>query len=295
MVLLRRTLVALAIALAAVVAGIAVSIPLDGWLNRGRVAALTNAVADGAPPVAVYLARPAAPARPAGPARPAAPAGPATPAGPDAATGPDAAAEPLPAVVMIHEFWGLNEALRSKADLLAAEGYLVVAPDTLRGQATRWLPKALWHTLSTPDERVIDDLDSVIAWLRTRDDVDPERIVVMGFCYGGGKALAYALARPGVPAGTAVFYGDLSDDATALARLEGPVLGVFGRDDTLVTPAEVDDFERALRQAGVDHVLLRFDDVGHAFVTSAEGIASDPTQAAAWGAWSAWLRDVTAR
>jgi carboxymethylenebutenolidase len=197
-------------------------------------------------------------------------------------------------VVMIHEFWGLNEALLSKADLLAADGYLVVAPDTLRGATTRWLPKALWHTLSTPDERVIEDLDTVIAWLRSRDDVDAERIVVMGFCYGGGKALAYALARPDVPAGTAVFYGDLSDDAAALARLEGPVLGVFGRDDTLVTPAEVDAFERALRQAGVDHVLLRFDDVGHAFVTSADGIATDPTQAAAWGAWTAWLREVTA-
>jgi carboxymethylenebutenolidase len=264
MVLLRRSLLALAVALAAVAVAVAVSIPVDGWLNRGRVAALTNAVADGPTPVAAYVARPAD-----GEGR-------------------------LPVVVMIHEFWGLNEALLSKADLLAADGYLVVAPDTLRGATTRWLPKALWHTLSTPDERVIEDLDTVIAWLRSRDDVDAERIVVMGFCYGGGKALAYALARPDVPAGTAVFYGDLSDDAAALARLEGPVLGVFGRDDTLVTPAEVDGFERALRQAGVDHVLLRFDDVGHAFVTSADGIATDPTQAAAWGAWSAWLRELTA-
>ncbi|MFO8149655.1 MAG: dienelactone hydrolase family protein [Trueperaceae bacterium] len=263
MILLRRSLLALAFALVAVVVGVAVSIPFDGWLNRDRVAALTNAVADGATPVAVYLARPAV------------------------------EDGPLPVVVMIHEFWGLNEALLSKADLLAADGYLVVAPDTFRGTTTRWLPKALWHTLSTPDERVIEDLDTVVAWLRSRGDVDPERIVVMGFCYGGGKALAYALARPGVPAGTAVFYGDLSDDAAALARLEGPVLGVFGRDDTLVTPAEVDGFERALRRAGVDHALLRFDEVGHAFVTAADGIATDPTQAAAWGAWTAWLREVT--
>ncbi|MBW6457289.1 MAG: dienelactone hydrolase family protein [Trueperaceae bacterium] len=108
MILLRRTLVALAVALVVVVAGVAVSIPFDGWLNRGRVAALTNVVADGATPVAVYLARPAE------------------------------ADGPLPVVVMIHEFWGLNEALLSKADLLAADGCLVVAPDTLRGTTTRW-------------------------------------------------------------------------------------------------------------------------------------------------------------
>jgi len=263
MTALRRSLLALAVALVVVAVGVAVSIPFDGWLNRDRVAALTNAVADGATPVAVYLARPAV------------------------------AEGPLPVVVMIHEFWGLNEALLSKADLLAADGYLVVAPDTLRGTTTRWLPKALWHSLGTPDERVIEDLDAVVAWLRTRDDVDPERVVVMGFCYGGGKALAYALARPAVPAGTAVFYGGLSDDADALARLEGPVLGIFGRDDTLVTPAEVDGFQAALRQAGVEHVLLTFDGVGHAFVTSADGISSDATQAAAWGAWTAWLREVT--
>ena len=260
----RRTLLALAVAFVAVVTAVAVSIPFDAWLNRDRVAALTNEVADGEVRVRFYLARPAA------------------------------AEGPLPTVVMIHEFWGLNEALISKADLLATEGYLVVAPDTLRGATTRWFPKALWHTISTPDARVIDDLDTVIAALRARADVDPERIVVMGFCYGGGKALAYALARPEVPAGTAVFYGDLSDDAAALGRLTGPVLGVFGQADTLVTPAEVDAFERALRQAGIDHALLRFDDVGHAFVTSAAGIAEDPVQAAAWGAWTAWLREVTA-
>jgi len=259
----RRTLLALAVALVAVALAIAVSIPFDTWLNRDRVAALTNEVAAGEVPVRFYLAKPAV------------------------------TEGPLPTVVMIHEFWGLNEALISKADLLAAEGYLVVAPDTLRGTTTRWFPKALWHTISTPDARVIEDLDALIAALRTRADVDPDRIVVMGFCYGGGKALAYALARPAVPAGTAVFYGDLSEDAAALRRLEGPVLGVFGQADTLVTPAEVDAFERALREAGVDHALLRFDDVGHAFVTSATGIAQDPVQAAAWGAWMAWLREVT--
>ena len=260
----RRTLLALAVALVAVVTAVAVSIPFDAWLNRDRVASLTNEVADGEFPVRFYLAKPAA------------------------------TKGPLPTVVMIHEFWGLNEALISKADLLAAEGYLVVAPDTLRGTTTRWFPKALWQAISTSDARVIDDLDALIAALRRRADVDPERIVVMGFCYGGGKALAYALARPTVPAGTAVFYGDLSDDAAALGLLEGPVLGVFGQADTLVTQAEVDAFERALREAGVDYALLRFDDVGHAFVTSATGIAQDPVQAAAWGAWMAWLREVTA-
>lgn len=111
----------------------------------------------------------------------------------------------------------------------------------------------------------------------------------MGFCYGGGKALAYALARPTEMAGTAVFYGDPTSDADALSRLRGPVLGVFGERDTLVTPAEVDAFERALVRAGAVHELHRFAGVGHAFVTSATGIATDPVQAAAWRVWLDWL------
>jgi len=258
--LLRFLLVLLLLSLLLAV-GVVASIPVDAYLNRNRVASLTNAVTQNEVPVRMHVAQPAG-------------------------TGPFAA------VVMIHEFWGLNEALIAKADLLAEQGYLVVAPDTLRGTTTRYLPKALWHTLSTPDERVVTDLDAVIDYLRDRGDVDPERVVVMGFCYGGGKALAYALARPEVPAGTGVFYGSLSDDAAALARLRGPVLGVFGEVDDLIPMSEVRAFEAALQQSGTPHRIDIYPGVGHAFVTSPEGIAQDPIQAQAWSALSEWLRAV---
>jgi carboxymethylenebutenolidase len=184
--------------------------------------------------------------------------------------------------------------LIAKADLLAEQGYLVVAPDTLRGTTTRYLPKALWHTLSTPNERVVEDLDSVIEYLRERSDVDAARIAVMGFCYGGGKALAYALARPEVPAGTGVFYGSLSDDVAALARLRGPVLGVFGEVDDLIPLSEVRAFEAALRQSGTPHRIEVYPGVGHAFVTSPAGIAEDPIQRQAWDLFSEWLQAVLA-
>lgn len=72
---------------------------------------------------------------------------------------------PFPAVIMIHEFFGLNESIVGKAEALAEEGYLVVAPDTFRGSTTAWIPTAIYQVLTAQPERVSQDLDSVFAWL----------------------------------------------------------------------------------------------------------------------------------
>ncbi len=263
MLLLKRVLVGLLVALLAVVAAIAVSIPVDRWLARGTVERLANATVPGPDgPLHAYVA------------------------------GPQAGDGPFPVVVMIHEFWGLDEATIGKAELLAEDGYLVVAPDLMRGRTTRWLPSAIWQTIRTPDERVRADLDAVLA---AADDlapelaVDAERLAVMGFCFGGRHALRYALERPQVRA-TGVFYGNVPGDADVLARLAGPVLGVFGAEDASIPLAEVAAFEQGLEAAGVEHEVRVFDGVGHAFVTTADAIARDPVQGEAWDLLRAFLR-----
>ncbi len=91
---------------------------------------------------------------------------------------------------MIHELWGLNESIISLADLLAKDGYLVIAPDTFRGSTTGWLPRAIFQVISTRPENVNADLDSVYAWLESQPDVDSGRIAIAGFCYGGRTSLA---------------------------------------------------------------------------------------------------------
>ena len=264
---LRRALQVIGSVLLVSLLALVGSVPIDAALNRGRVAALTNASAPGIAgesDVAMFVARPSGEG-------------------------------PFPAVVMIHEFWGLNEALISKATLLSEEGYVVVAPDTLRGTTTRYFPKALFHTITTPTERVVQDLDAVMAALRADPTVQADRIVVMGFCYGGGKAWSYALARPLDVAGTAVFYGDTTADAAAMAALRGPVLGVFGAEDDLIPLDEVAAFEGALAEAGVPHTVRVFDGVGHAFVTSADGIAGNAVQREAWTVLTGFLAEAVER
>ena len=104
----------------------------------------------------------------------------------------DGSTGPRPVLVLLHEFFGLSESIVDKAQGLADElGCLVVAPDVFRGVTTDFIPRAIWLALSTPQPRVNADLDAVLRWAAAQGDVDAERVAVMGFCFGGGKAIGY--------------------------------------------------------------------------------------------------------
>ena len=103
---------------------------------------------------------------------------------------PDTAG-PHPAVLLIHEWWGLNHGIAMLADALAAEGYVVFAPDVYRGKLAETIPYALWLRLGTPTEQVYTDVDSALTWLRSHDEVDPERVASMGFCFNNGHPIFF--------------------------------------------------------------------------------------------------------
>ena len=104
----------------------------------------------------------------------------------------DGSTGPRPVLVLLHEFFGLSESIVDKAQGLADElDCLVVAPDVFRGVTTDFIPRAIWLALSTPQPRVNADIDAVLRWAAAQDDVDAERVAVMGFCFGGGKAIGY--------------------------------------------------------------------------------------------------------
>lgn len=264
--IVRRVVVGLLVAVIALAAAAVLSVAFDRLLGRGRVERLTNlvvpaapaAAAAGAPDVRAYLA--------AGPA----------------------AGEPRPAVILIHEFWGLRRDIVEKAEALAAEGYVVVAPDTFRGATTGWIPAAIWNVVSTPRAEIDADLESVFRWLAARPDVDAARIAVVGFCYGGGAALRYSLGNDALAA-TGVFYGDLVTDPERLEALPGPLLGVFGAEDRSIPLDEVRAFEEALTTAGVPHEITVYEGVGHAFVGGLDEIRAGGPPREAWDLLRAFL------
>ncbi len=188
---------------------------------------------------------------------------------------------PFPTVIMIHEFFGLRESIIGKADLLAKEGYIVVAPDTFRGSTTSWIPRAIYLVSNTKPEDVNADLDSIYAWLETQSDVDANRIAIAGFCYGGRTSLVYSLHNNKLAA-TVVFYGSPETDPEVLKNLPGPILGIFGDADQSIPVEEVQAFDDALTEADITHTVSIYADQPHAFVEDVAGIQAGGAQGKAW-------------
>lgn len=175
---------------------------------------------------------------------------------------------PHPAVLLLHEWWGLNEGMTVLADALAAEGYIVFAPDAYRGRVTAQIPRALFLRLSTPEEQVKADLDAALAYLLSQPDVDPARVASVGYCFGGGHSLLLSLRHPDAIPVTVVYYGDVTGDAAVLAPLANSrgVLGIFGEEDQQIPVAEVAAFETTLNELDVSNEVTIYPGVGHAFL-----------------------------
>ncbi len=256
--LLFRIILSVLAVLVSLIALLALSIPIDAWMNRSKVESLVSqtlsASGTNAVDVAAFVARPSTIAE----------------------------NTKYPAVIMVHEFWGLKESIVGKAQALADEGYIVVAPDAMRGNTTSWLPRAIWQTMRKERNEINTDLTTTYAWLAQQDDVDPERIGIMGFCFGGSASMHYSLENPDIAA-TAIFYGSgLITEAEELKAFPGPVLGVFGATDQSIPVEEVNAFEAALTEVGIENQISIYPDKGHAFVQSMETIAEDPVQQKAW-------------
>jgi carboxymethylenebutenolidase len=177
---------------------------------------------------------------------------------------PDGAG-PFPALVIIHEWNGLQDRVRQLADDLADEGYVTLAADLFRGR-TGSNPdenRALVAEVNENPDAMIANLNAAVAYLRGRDDVTG-RVGAMGWCFGGGIALSFGLDGDNHEA-TAIFYGRLLDDPQVLASLTHEVYGTFGELDGGIPPEAVASFEAALEAAGVEHDVHVYDDVGHGF------------------------------
>jgi len=172
---------------------------------------------------------------------------------------------PYPAVVLIHEWNGLNDRVRKVADALAAEGYVALAADLYQGR-TGSNPeenRALVQETRSNPEQMIGNLDAAVRYLRDRPDATG-RVAAMGWCFGGGVALSYGLDGQDHE-GTAIFYGSLLEDPDVLAELDHEVYGTFAEMDSGIPPEAVEGFAQALDEAGVPHDLHIYDGVGHGF------------------------------
>lgn len=192
------------------------------------------------------------------------------PSGPETVSGYLAAPEGAgkkPAIVVIHEWWGLNDFIKGKADGFAKQGYVALAVDLYRGKVADNADVAHQLMRGLPEDRAVRDMKAAVAYLRSRPDVDGTRIASIGWCMGGGYSLALALAEPTL-AGTVLYYGHLVTDPAVIAGLKVPLLGNFGGKDEGITPADVHGFEEAAKKTGVGVDFKIYPEAGHAFASS---------------------------
>jgi carboxymethylenebutenolidase len=169
-----------------------------------------------------------------------------------------------PAIVVIHEWWGLTDWVKEQAQRLAAQGYVALAVDLYRGQSTADPDAAHELMRGLPNDRALRDLEAAFHYLSSRKDVNRKRIGSIGWCMGGGFSLQLAVHEPKLAA-CVVNYGALPTDPADIARIHAPVLGNFGAEDRGITPAAVQAFQQAMKSAGKRVDVKIYDGAGHGF------------------------------
>lgn len=181
-----------------------------------------------------------------------------------------------PGVVMIHEWWGLNDNIKEMADKLASHGYVVLAVDLYEGNVATTSEQARALITSYDSERGVENMNSATEFIN--QNYSSEKIGSIGWCFGGGQSLNLALNNGEVDA-TVIYYGSLVSDSERLSSIDWPVLGIFAELDKGITIDSVNAFESSLNELGIQNEIKIYSGVDHAFANpSGERFAPDASQ-----------------
>lgn len=169
-----------------------------------------------------------------------------------------------PAIIVVHEWWGLNEWTSSRVDEIAKLGYVTLAVDLYKGQVAKDQETAHQLMSGLTEDEAIAMLRAGADFLRSRSDVRANAIGVIGWCMGGKYAIRLAAAEPGIRAAV-MYYGAPLTDSTAIRQIQAAVLGNFGAEDKGPSPEQVRAFEAALKKAGKKVDFKIYPGAGHAF------------------------------
>lgn len=178
---------------------------------------------------------------------------------------PEDMIDPLPAIIVIHEWWGLNDNVRAMADQLAGEGYIVLAIDLFGGQVATTPEQARQQML-----RVVENPDAAAENIRRAYDFvtsagGAPKVASLGWCFGGGWSLNTAKLFPDELDAAVIYYGQVTDDEDVLRPINTPILGHFGTEDRGIPVDGVRRFEQALERLRKDHEIYYYEGANHAF------------------------------
>jgi carboxymethylenebutenolidase len=175
----------------------------------------------------------------------------------------------LPTVIMIHENRGLNDYIKSMANTLAREGYVVLAVDLFKGQVAQTNQQAqqLTSSVRSNPATTTSNLQAAVNYVSSLPFVDSSKIASIGWCFGGGQSLQLALHSEQHPlVATILYYGTpLVTDKQQLSKIKWPVLGIFGDHDQANPLPLINSFKAALDADGITNQIQIYKGLGHAF------------------------------
>ena len=167
----------------------------------------------------------------------------------------------FPGMVMIHEWWGLNENIKEMAEKLASHGYVVLAVDLYDGNVAKTSEEARNLIQSFDQQRGIDNMNAAVTYLQ--DNYDVTKIGSIGWCFGGGQSLNLALNNQ--MDATVIYYGSVSVGEDKLKSIDWPVLGIFAELDNGIPVKSVKEFEKSLNSLDIENEIHIYPGVDHAF------------------------------
>ncbi len=189
--------------------------------------------------------------------------------------------EPLPAIIIIHDWWGLDDDTRDMASRLAAEGYMVLAVDLYGGKLADDVATArsmMISVVENPDD-VQSNLRQALAFV---DVAGAPKKAVLGWGFGGGWSFNSTMLYPNQLDASVIYYGQVDNDEDRLRVIETPILGFFGARDRGIKIETVRAFEKAMQRLRKDVTLQVYDDVGHAFADPRRGTYDEKISEDAW-------------
>lgn len=188
-----------------------------------------------------------------------------------------------PGIVVVQEWWGLNDQIRGVADRFAERGYVALAPDLWHGKVVEEPDEAGKLMMAMSIEQAANDLRGAAQYLAGHQATRGNRVGVIGFCMGGQLALFAGTVASETIGAVVDCYGVHEKVQPDLGKLQAPVLGIFGGQDPWVPQEAIEALDQQLSQAGVEHEFHTWPDAGHAFLNETN---ADYDAARAQEAWS---------
>jgi carboxymethylenebutenolidase len=193
----------------------------------------------------------------------------------------------IPAVIMIHEFWGINDNIRSMAQTLARQGgYVVLAVDLFKGHSTTdpSVASQLVKSVRDNQQEALSNLQAAVKYVSSLPFVDSSKIASVGWCFGGGQSLQLALHSEQHPlVATVLYYGTpLVTDKQQLSSIKWPILGIFGDHDQANPLPLIRSFKAALNGDNITNTIVIYKGLGHAFANPSGANYAPQQTADAW-------------